>query len=302
MDLIMKKFKVSTSEVATFLTCRQRWMYAHHPSYNLEPRTLGIALTRGLAGHKALEIYYKSIMDGNSRDDSAQAANDYIVSESLKSMQVDDVDKMNAIISIGKFLQQYFDEHLWVFDVYNVVGVEALVEAQLPESDILFAGRVDLLFEVKNGANRGEIVPWDHKFCYNFWSEGSLKMNPQLRNYVWALVESGYRSRVGYMNMIRYRDNAQDRFKQENITSTKTIRDLFISNHTQAAESIVQLKKQKHVGISEGVTRSASKFNCEYCPFINLCHTEASGEDASTMIKASYRPNSYGYDSELDVD
>lgn len=295
-------FKVSTSEVATYLTCKQRWKYAHHPSYNLEPRTLGVALTRGLIGHEALEIYYKGIQEGKSSDDSASASISFIMDKSLEAMSQGDSAKARMIANLGTLVQDYFQESKWILDKYNIKGVEYLVTTPLPGvSDIEFAGRIDLVLEVPSGPYKGELIPWDHKFTYNFWPEAAIKMNVQLPNYVWALREMGFHSRKGVISMLRYRENAQEVFKQEEVPTKSAMRDVFIHNHVIAAKEIVNLKQKPKVDVSDGITRSVSKFNCEYCPFSTLCYTEATGEDSTTMIKASYRANSYGYDSELDV-
>lgn len=299
---MMTKYRVSTSEVSTFLTCKQRWMYAHHPSYNLEPRTLGEALSRGVIGHEALEKYYKAVKDGPSEAAARKLTQDYVVSEALKNLTVGDAAKAEMLTSLGVIVTEYFEQAKYLLKEYNIGGVESLITAPLPGCDeIEFAGRVDVALEVKSGPYKGEIVPYDHKFCYNFWSDIPLLMNPQINNYVWAFREKGYRSRKGIINMLRHRDNAQERFKQHEVVTNSDLRGTFIMNHVQAAKQIVELKKHPKVGLDEGVTRSSSKFNCEYCPFARLCYTEASGEDSSTMVKAEFRKNSYGYDSELDV-
>jgi hypothetical protein len=129
----------------------------------------------------------------------------------------------------------------------------------------------------------------------------AIKMNAQISNYIWVVREMGYRSRKGVISMSRHRENAQEKFKQEEVPTNSVLRDFFIKNHTEAAKVIVDLKQKSTVGLKEGVTRSTSKFNCEYCPFATLCYTEACGLDSTLMVKASYRPNSYGYDNELDV-
>lgn len=295
-------YKVSTSEVATFLTCKQRWMYAHHPSYNLEPRTLGIALTRGIVGHEALEIYYNSIMNTQSHELSIEAVNDYFMKRSLHELTVGDSSKAEMISSLWGILRDYIETSKWILDKFNIVGAELLVTAPLPEvSDIDFAGRIDLALGIMSGPHKGEVIPWDHKFTYNFWPEMSIKMNAQISNYVWALRQMGYRSRKGTLNMLRYRENAIEGFKQEEVPTNSHLREAFIKNHVEAAKVIVDLKQKDRVGLKDGVTRSTSKFNCEYCPFSTLCYTEACGLESETMVKASFRPNSYGYDSELDV-
>lgn len=301
VDQHTKIFKVSTSEVSTFLTCKQRWMYAHHPSYNLEPRTLGIALSRGLVGHKALEIYYSGIHEGKLESESRQAALDYLMKEALKAMAIGDSTKSLMIGSLGIVIQKYFDDAMYIFDEYNILGVEQLMVAELTP-EIYFAGRVDLALEEKKGPYRGYVVPFDHKFSYNFWPDMPIKMNAQISNYIWSYLVNGHRSRQGIINQLRYRENAVENFKQSVVPTNTAMRDTLIKNHTIAAEEIVDLKKKPTVDVDNGITRSVSKFNCEYCPFAELCHTELTGKDSSTMIKASYRPNSYGYDSVLDIE
>jgi hypothetical protein len=277
-------------------------MYAHHPSYNLEPRTLGEALARGIVGHAALETYYAAVKDGKTLEKAQAASMEYLMQETLKTMKLGDVKKSAVYSNLGTVLQNYFKEAEYILHEYNLLGVESLITAPLPGcDDIEFAGRVDLALGVKSGPNKGEVVPYDHKFTYNFWSENPLKLNPQINNYIWAFREKGHRSRTGIINMLRYRENAVDKFKQEPISTNSTLRSTFINNHVVAAKQIVELKHKPKVGLQEGITRSSSKFNCEYCPFATLCYTEALGQDTTLMVKASFRPNSYGYDSELDV-
>lgn len=292
-------YRVSTSEVATYLTCKQRWMYAHHPSYNLEPRTLGIALTRGLIGHAALEMYYNEVHKGNSELKARDLVQEYLVKEAIKAMSIGDHEKSTVITGLGVMLKEYFVEMLWVLQEFEILGVENMVTAPLPDAeDIDFAGRIDLMLGIAKGPNKGEVIPWDHKFTYNFWPEMSIKLNAQISNYIWVVRQMGMRSRKGIISMSRYRDNAIEKFKQEEVPTNSEMRELFISNHTEAAKEIVALKKKPEVR----VTRSTSKFNCEYCPFVQLCYTEAQGLDSTLMIKASYRKNSYGYDNVLDVE
>jgi CRISPR/Cas system-associated exonuclease Cas4 (RecB family) len=297
-------FNISTSEVATFLTCKQRWMYAHHPSYNLEPRSLGIALTRGLIGHEALEIYYRTLMEGKSESEARMGAQHFILKKGTNEINTGDSEKAKMIGSLGVRLSEYFDKGQEFLKGREIIGVEHKVIVPLTE-DINFAGRIDLVLGINSGPNKNEAEPHDHKFTYNFWPDIAVNLNAQISNYIWALRELGYRSRNGFLNMIRYREDAKEegsgKFKSAPVPTNSTMRTSFIMNHLEAAKKIVDLKIKPKVGLAEGVTRSTSKFNCEYCPFATLCLTESQGLDSSLMIKASYRPNSYGYDSELDV-
>jgi hypothetical protein len=262
-----------------------------------------MALSRGLIGHGALEVYYKAIMDGKTHVDSVEDATNWTMQKTLHAIKLGDSAKAAMISSLGIILKDYYEETQWLLKKYNILGVENLVTAELPGvSDIEFAGRIDLTLEEKAGIRKGEVFPWDHKFTYNFWAEKALKMNAQISNYVWCVRAMGMRSRGGIISQLRYRENATENFHQEPVTTTGPMREAFIINHVVAAQQIVELKLKPKVGLKEGITRSTSKFNCEYCPFVDLCYTEASGLDATTMIKASYRKNSYGYDNVLDVE
>jgi hypothetical protein len=217
-------------------------MYAHHPSYNLEPRTLGEALTRGIVGHEALETYYKTVVE-KSESEAKEAAQGFITKSALGAMKLGDHKKSVMIASLGLVINKYYDEAKYILDEYNILGVENSIITPLPGcDDIEFAGRVDLTLEVKSGPNKGEIVPYDHKFTYNFWSENPLKLNAQINNYIWAFRELGNRSRRGIINMLRYRETAQEHFKQEPIPSNSSLRKIFINNHVVAAKQIVELK------------------------------------------------------------
>lgn len=275
-------------------------MYAHHPSNRLEPRTLGIALTRGIVGHKALELYYEMISHNEPHADGVDAVKTYLMGQVAHEIAYGDGEKALMIKGLLNILTNYLQESRWIIDRYDILGVENLVTAPLPGvEDIDFAGRIDVTLREKGTES---VVPFDHKFCYNFWSDNSLRMNPQLSNYAWALTQMGYNSTKGIMNMVRYRDDAIEKIKQEEVPVKPTVQDVFIKNHTKAAIDIVELKKKPEVSIDDGITRSASKFNCEYCPFNELCYTESQGGNSKNVIAAHYRPNSYGYvDSELDV-
>jgi len=243
-------------------------------------------------------------MKGRLEEDAREASQGFIIKKALAEIRTGDAEKAKMISFLGTRLKEYFEseQNKNLLKRYNILGVEMLVTAPLPGcEDIEFAGRIDLALEEASGPNKREVFPWDHKFTYNFWPENAIAMNAQISNYVWALREMGYRSRSGVLNMVRYREDAKDKFLQEPIETNSTMRDNFIQNHAEAARTIVELKQKDKVGLKDGVTRSTSKFNCEYCPFVMLCMTENKGLDSTLMVKASFRPNSYGYDSELDV-
>lgn len=272
-------------------------MYAHHPSYHLEPRTLGLALSRGVFGHKILEEFYEDLRLGSNYSDAVEKSLTNLASRAALEVTIGDSEKGKMYVALGDTMKQYFAETDKMLGNYEIVGVEHLLITPLPNSDINFAGKVDLLLKISNGPYAGYVEPWDHKFTYDFWSEQALDLNPQISNYTWAIEQLGMKVKQGVINMVRYRDNAIEKFKQYPVTAKKIIQRTFIEDHKEAAEEIVELKTKP----VERLKRSASKFNCQYCIFATLCNAQLNGVDTTLMQKANFRPNSYGYDSELDV-
>ena len=295
--MIKEKTPVSGSEINTYLLCQRRWLYAHHPGWNLEPNTLGPALTRGLIGHKALETFYEEVMQTGDWDTAAQNCINRTTKFGFKSLNEGDSKKFEMVAGLIKILSEYFIHYKSELQDFEVLAVEELVRGPLKSPVAEFVGRVDVTIKYKRGPWKGETAPFDHKFVYNFWPDGAFMLNAQMPNYVWG-VRNTYTEAVvkrAIVNQLRHRDNATERFNRRDIVPTRIEIDAIIDNHSRAATEVVAVKRMDPEDASSAVMRNISKFNCEYCPFIRMCKLDLIGEDTTIMRKTEFKKNSYGY-------
>ena len=291
------KVRVSGSAVSTALTCGRKALYAFHPAYNLEPNSLGPALTRGNIGHKALEVFYTELQQGVER---SVAKKNILTRLALKGMNYaaeGDGFMTKMMGDLTTRLDQYFDFYENELDDFDIIGVETLLEAELDSPVAKFAGRVDLVIKYKRGPRKGEVAPLDHKFVYNFWNDNVFIMNAQMPNYIWGLRKMFPDETItrAVVNQVRHRMDAVEAFSRRNIVPTRLEITELINNHTQAANDWALIQMMPKEEAQRKVTRNPTKFACQYCPFIRLCKAELLGEDTELMIKHEFKPNSYGY-------
>jgi hypothetical protein len=289
--------KVSNSE-ALSLTCEAKWMYAFHPGYNLEPKTLSMALTRGNVGHKALEHFFTGVMEGQSRDKCEALALQYLVDTMSVASSTADMPLMEIITELLPLMKKYFESHTLntFLSSVEILGVEYGFEAELPGGFIL-PGRADLVVYYKKGQFKGETMPVDNKFVYNFWSEDDFRMNSQIPGYIYGLREA-MPDRVitrGMINQLRYRKNAVEQFVMTPIRPEKGEVTEIIANHINCSGRVKELKETPVEELRKTVRRMLNKYNCKNCGFRSLCKSEITGGNTRELIKMSYQPNSYGY-------
>jgi hypothetical protein len=294
---MINKMPVSGSEVSTYLLCQRKALYSFHPEYNLEPKTLGPALARGIAGHKALELFYSDVKENEDWDTAAHTSINNLLGQSMKCITDGDTAKAEMISHLATVLNNYY-ERFNDLKVFEILGVEELVEGDLPDSpNASFIGRVDLTIKLKGGKYKGETSPFDHKFVYNFWPDGAFAVNAQMPNYVWG-VRNTYTNAVvkrAWVNQLRHRKDAVEVFNRRDIEPTRMEVAELIDNHSRAATQWVKIKRMTGEDARKTVLRNPAKFNCEYCPFTRLCRNELIGEDVELMKKTEFKPNSYGY-------
>jgi len=283
----------SNSQVMSLLSCETQWKYAHHPAYNYEPVSIGEAITRGVIGHKALEFYYRSVMEGVPRKDAIKATYNRLLERSVEHMHDPDMSQMYS--SLGTLLLEYFKFYDDELDMWEILGVEILLE--VPE--INFVGRADVVMRNKLD---GFIVPWDHKFLYNFWPKVAIEINSQLPGYVTGLrrLFPGENVEYGMVNELRHREDATVKFQREYITPTELELVAVANNHTAAAERINRYKSLSREEVDRAALRTMVKYNCEYCAFWVLCKAQLEGQDTTILEQVSFVPNSYGYEDKTD--
>lgn len=289
--------RVSNSE-ALALTCEAKWMYSFHPDYKLEPKSQSIALTRGTIGHKALEMFFRAMMTGANREEAEKDSLVFLASEITQGVVTGDFVRQEAATKVSPVIQAYFkSKNLQKFlDDVTILEVEKRFEVELPD-DFIAVGQIDLIVKYTKGQYKGEIVPVDNKFVYNFWTEDDFRMNSQIPTYIFAVRElypEGVIKR-GMINQLRHRANAVSPFELTPITPERGEIDNIIANHIKQSMRIKELRELSGPVIRQSVTRSLSKYTCENCGFKLLCKSELTNGNTQGVIKLNYQPNSYGY-------
>lgn len=300
---------VSNTEVQQANACEGKWAFGFHPEYNYQLRNMGVARTRGILGHSALEIFYKGIKDGRKYEKCAEDALDEIQKlriDELKAGDYADADRMEMLNYLDWVLDRYFEYYEEDIDNWEILDVEAFFATeQTGEVDFYLPSRLDLVIYQKRGKFAGETSPVDHKFVYDFWKRSKLILNSQMPLYILALRAARYAGkpkpvvRRAIVNQIRTRELKNptdwDLFKRdfEPYSSVK-IQNVF-ENHMKSAVHLAYLKRLPLNEALEAIKFAFGSNACEYCDFKALCDATFEEIDPSDAIAATLKPNEYGY-------
>lgn len=284
---------ISNSEVASYLQCERKHFYAF--GLNLEPRTFGDALFRGIEGHSILATYYKALQSGLPHKDAKREAFEHLTVRMSESPEM----RVPILSHLALVLSHYFkyvaDEPIKVIRVED----EFILNYR---SDVGYGMRLDLLLEWTGGQRKGKVDLWDHKFVYNFKTFNELRINAQLPKYVSVLQNEGYHIDGAFLNQLRWRDtqaNAIDpteRFVRERIDpSPKETRNLF-REQIITADRILELRQLSKREWSNRSMRAMNELVCKNCSFFNLCMLELAGQSPDVMVATEYQPNTYRYE------
>jgi hypothetical protein len=287
----------------------RRWWYAHHPAVHLAPQSLGPALTRGLVGHKALELFYLDIKKGVEYDEAAQNALGFVFQESTKAMLASDVEKLEILVHLRKLLELYFEHYKDDVKYWEILDVESFHLLEWDgEKTVYLPMRLDLVVYMLDGQFRGETVPVDHKFVNDFWHQWKFRLNSQLPLQIRALRASRFAGkpapvvRRSIVNQIRTR-------KVETLYASQTLRRSFIEaadstamdnvfeNHLKIAKRVAALKRLPAGEAFQQTEAAWGSPNCQFCHFKSLCGTQLEGGNVDMTVAAEYKKSDYGYPS-----
>lgn len=297
---------VSNSEAGSASTCMRQWWYAHHPATHLAPKSLGPALTRGLLGHKALELFYLDIKAEVDYDTAAQHALDFVFEESRKAMLMADDAKLNILVRLKKILENYFEHYKSDIEHWEILDVEAfhLLEWE-GENRVYLPMRIDLVIYQRGGKFKGETSPVDHKFVNDFWNNWKARLNSQLPLYIRALRTTRYKGkpapvvRRSIVNQLRTREIANpyphDLFKRMFIEADDNVMETVFENHLKVARKVAELKVMDPADAFQKTTAVWGSANCQFCNFKSVCATQLEGGNVDSTIDAEYQQSDYGY-------
>lgn len=302
---------VSNTEVQNAYNCEFAWAVGFHPEWNYQLRDMGVARTRGIIGHEALEIFYRGLKETEDYDKSADEALTHIQNlriEEAKAGDFKDPERFKMLNYLYNVLQRYFDFYQDDIEDWEILDVEAFFASeQEGETDFYLPSRLDLVIYQRSGKFAGETSPVDHKFTNDFWQPWKLKINSQLPLYIMALRAARFAGkpkpvvRRAIVNQIRTRDlknpSTYDLFRRDfqPYTSEK-IRKVF-ENHMKSAVHLAHLKRLPLDEALEIVRASVGSMACQYCDFKDFCDATLEGKDTSNVVMATLKKNEYGYPS-----
>lgn len=284
---------ISNSETDTYLACKRRHYYRF--GLGLSPKTMSRALHIGLLGHSILETYYKTLMDGYSKDQAIEAG----MQEVLESFDYEDPDVVSIISNRFLLYTRHYDD-----SVFRVLDVEGVYKIPLNQR-ITLGMTVDLLVEFTKGPYRGQLVVIDHKYKYNFPSPDELSMNVQLYKYIWGLRQLDYPVTFAIMNVLRYREDIKDVSKLfarfELRPQGDQLKNIMVE-HVGVSEEIFQAKSEPVAVYGTHAHRRGNDRDCSGCSYRRPCRLSLIGKDETLTLATMFTPDGrngpykpYGY-------
>lgn len=300
---------VSNTEVQNAYKCEGAWAFGFHPELKYQLRNMGIARTRGIIGHSALEIFYKGIKEERNYDDCAQEALTYIHELRVKELMAGefvDPERMDLLNYLYDILTKYFEYYEDDIQHWEILDVEAFFATeQTGEVDFYLPSRLDLVVYQKTGKFAGETSPVDHKFAYDFWSRAKLVLNSQMPLYILALRAARFTGkpkpvvRRAIVNQIRTRTlkdpQPYDLFKREFPPYSSVKIQKVFENHMKSAVRLAYFKRLPLAEAMEELRFALGSESCQYCDFKDLCDITFEDGDPTDVIAATLKPNEYGY-------
>lgn len=281
---------ISNTEVTTFNTCERRHYYEF--ILNIEPRMFSLPLYRGIAGHAALEAYYKE--DRNL--DAAHSVIKEIYRETVINFP-GEYDHLKALEALIPLIERY--HYFYGDDCFEVIEVEKTHVIPM-SSNVAIGSRLDLLIRFTRGPYRGDLAVMDNKFVHNFMSQPELDMNAQGPKYVSILKREGLTVSKFVLNQIRHRAMKTEEplkyFQRPVLKISPTEAEAIWQEHLQAAKEIQSIKDS---GTGHLARRILNPYICKMCPVQRLCKAELAGRDITNMAKYEFNRkgtfNDYGY-------
>lgn len=306
---------ISNTEVQQGYTCELAWLFGFHPEMAYQLKEMGTARTRGIIGHKALEIFYEGLKEERDYDSCAHEALSHIHNLRVKELMAGNfasIETLEILNYLHAILTRYFEHYQSDIEDWEILEVEGFHAMEWHgEVDFYLPSRLDLTIYHKRGEFAGETSPVDHKFVLDFWKKPKFVLNSQFPIYIKALRAAQFAGKPKpvvkrvVVNEIRTRWGASKLNDVEPsslfnrtpwVYSTERIERVF-QNHMKSAVRLAHLKRSPLEEAKEEVRASLGSMSCTYCDFKELCDAtfEGDAKAAASAIEATLKPNEYGY-------
>lgn len=273
----MEKITVSHSEAEAHVTCERRHYYSYGVKIQGKADNMSDALYRGIVGHEAWKAYHLE-PDPAKRLRAGMLA----IQENMDIDGYVHVGIVGELTGLIKGYHEYWTEH---GEEWITVEAESSRMYQISD-DLDTQLRPDLVVRIPG---RGLYVV-DHKFEYNFMSQSSLELLPQLPKYLLGLRQHDIEIRGMIYNEIRYRDNAKVTYKRQELPVSQARLRQTMKEHIIIANRIRAKKLLSLEEWEDSIVRTANKGVCDMCPFKMICSAENEGQDTTLMRENYYEP------------
>ena len=286
---------VSHSEVDSYLLCRRKHYYGY--GLSLERVSTSHSLATGTAGHRVLEIFYKTLLSaGKTATEQLEAWDAGLLAAQQEYGTIveegyEDAPNRALLHDMlfnddwGYFANEYMTRAGW-----TILAVEAefsLIYDEDKQSSYPFV--VDMIVQ----DTEGRYVVIDHKFVYDFYTPEQTDLQPQIPKYIGALRAMNYEIGYGAYNMVRTRKLKTPESSSMNYfmilkPNTDRVLNTFMEQLGVAAE-IQALKELPLEDQGKRAYRTANKMVCQSCSFRDICSTELMGGNTELMLKTEYK-------------
>lgn len=275
----------SPSEIDSYNACPQKHYYAF--GERLMAGDQVEAITRGNLGHAGLGGYYSTFLGKSPKTqlgDFEQGVSN--MNLALLSYVGEHPEAAALVNDVMALLGAWADANMHELVAWEVIAVEQTFEV----GEIAFTP--DLIVRDRFG----EVKMVDHKFVYNFYSDNTVNLAPQLPRYAALLRRQGLQVDKAEYNMIRHRKDAKVKFKRADVPLTPGKMSTYTGDMDAAGAEILQLKSMPLEAWRQAIQRKPSTFTCDHCAFTSLCLTDLEGRPGrDNLVKMFYKDNTYGY-------
>jgi len=289
---------ISGSEVSTWQTCQMKWFFQFKLAR--QPIKLSDALFIGTMGHEALSAFYTALKEGYDREEAAGSMTNFVVREMEKNNELRKSgfitgtmasERNLLIMRLAGILEEYGETVAQEDAInYEVVEVE-----HMHVSKGFFAMRLDVLLRDRSN---GELCLMDHKFIRDFYQPKQLSMNSQLPRYMKVIIgDREEKVSKGYLNMLRTREDAVERFGRALIPYNEVVADRRTRDQLIVASEIRVNWNKSNRECLDSLIRTLTDYTCKFCAFAEACMLGLAGrtDDMKAELRANFEKSTYGY-------
>jgi hypothetical protein len=273
---------VSPSEADAYLSCERKHYYQY--GLGIQSRDSSDSLNRGLLGHAALDVYFKSLFNGSNFQDAVKDCFTFL-SDYMAANPLDLQIAMEAMAAIQVFFAQGGMQE------FTILAVEQEWIAPLPDSDAEILFIVDLIVRDKDGL----IGVVDHKFVGQLYYLPATRLMSQLPKYKKGLMARGFQIDWVAYNEFKASSKQDYRFTKIDVSDARA--DRTYQEHEIVAKRIIDRKRQVvELGTpgllewSEDAVRVQNSMTCKNCSMFKICDAELSDpETAQNVLDRFYK-------------